>query len=120
MERAVVLSGGGPITPDLLAPPGRSERRWRPLRNARGTDLAAQVQQLVRLAIQTLPEGTLKDRFLDAVERELIEQVLARCEQVQVKAAAHIGINRNTLHKKVSEYQRSDEGRGTAVTDGER
>jgi DNA-binding protein Fis len=38
------------------------------------------------------------------VERELIEQVMSDCEQVQVKAAQKLGINRNTLHKKLSDY----------------
>jgi DNA-binding protein Fis len=30
--------------------------------------------------------------------------VLAQCDQVQVKAAAKLGMNRNTLHKKVSGF----------------
>jgi DNA-binding protein Fis len=51
-----------------------------------------------------LPEGTLEKQIIGAVERELIEQVLAQCDQVQVKAAAKLGMNRNTLHKKVSGY----------------
>jgi Nif-specific regulatory protein len=119
MERAVVLANGGPVTPDLLLPPGPGGRgrRWRPLRPApagpgRDDDLPGQIRQLVRLGIQTLPEGTLKERFLDAVERELIEQVLARCNRVQVTAAKQLGINRNTLHKKVSEYERLEGGPG--------
>jgi DNA-binding protein Fis len=40
------------------------------------------------------------------VERELIEQVLVSCDQVQVAAAKRLGINRNTLHKKVSDFER--------------
>ena len=43
---------------------------------------------------------------IGTVERELIEQVMVLCDQVQVKAAGILGINRNTLHKKVSEYER--------------
>ena len=39
------------------------------------------------------------------VERELIQQVLQTCDRVQIKAAARLGINRNTLHKKLSEYR---------------
>ena len=38
------------------------------------------------------------------MERELIAQVLAECGGVQTKAAARLGINRNTLHKKLKEY----------------
>jgi transcriptional regulator with PAS, ATPase and Fis domain len=107
MERAVVLAGGRALTPDMLAPPGRSERRWRPLKS-RGSDLLALIQQLVRVGIQTLPEGALDKRIVGEVERELIEQVLQMCDGVQVKAAKWLGINRNTLHKKVDEYARRD------------
>jgi Nif-specific regulatory protein len=107
MERAVVLAPGRALAPDLLAPPGRGERRWRPLK-ARGGDLHGLIQQLVRLGVQTLPEGSLDKRIVGGVERELIEQVLQLCGGVQVKAAKWLGINRNTLHKKVDEFARQD------------
>ena len=45
---------------------------------------------------------------LGGVERELIEQVLAECDDVQVTAARKLGINRNTLHKKSSLYKAPD------------
>ena len=38
------------------------------------------------------------------MERELIAQVMASCDSVQTKAASKLGINRNTLHKKLKEY----------------
>jgi len=38
------------------------------------------------------------------VERELIAQVMVECDGVQVKAATRLGINRNTLHKKLKDY----------------
>ena len=38
------------------------------------------------------------------MERELIEQVLLLCDGVQVTAAKRLGINRNTLHKKLSKF----------------
>lgn len=41
---------------------------------------------------------------VDRVEKELIAQVLEACNYVQTKAATRLGINRNTLHKKVKEY----------------
>jgi len=49
-------------------------------------------------------EGRLYDRLVGGVERELIEQVMQMSDNVQVKAAARLGINRNTLHKKLSEF----------------
>jgi transcriptional regulator with GAF, ATPase, and Fis domain len=111
MERAVVLAMGKAITPDLLALTGRGEQRWRPSR-ARGNDLPSLVQNLVRAGIQTLGEERLYERLVGAVERELIEQVMQECDQVQVKAAARLGINRNTLHQKVSKFSRPDEEHG--------
>jgi DNA-binding NtrC family response regulator len=104
MERGVVFSNGRPLTPEMLATPGRGERRVRPA-HARGGDLSALIQNLVRLGIQTLPETTLHTRIVDTVERELIEQVMHMCDGVQVKAAHKLGINRNTLHKKLSQGQ---------------
>jgi len=43
-------------------------------------------------------------RIVDRVERELIAQVLEECGGVQIKAAGRLGINRNTLHKKLKQY----------------
>ncbi len=111
MERLVVhasalKSDSVRITPDLVPPPGKSERRWRSAK-PRSSDLQSLVQQLVRLGVQTLQEN-LHDRVVGAVERELIEQVLQQCGGVQVSAARRLGINRNTLHKKVEDYQRQD------------
>jgi DNA-binding NtrC family response regulator len=103
IERAVVLSGGREVTPDMLAPPGRSLKRWRPLRG-RHSDLDALIQQVVRVGIQTVPaeERRLYKRVVDGVEKELLEQVMQLSDGVLVKAAARLGINRNTLQKKVS------------------
>jgi two-component system nitrogen regulation response regulator GlnG len=58
--------------------------------------------------------GALFDRFgvdelkdlhsmiVDRTERALIRQVLARTKGSQVKAAAILGINRNTLRRKLA------------------
>jgi DNA-binding NtrC family response regulator len=108
MERVVVLCQGPTITPDLLVPPGRPNLRWRTAKS-RGNDVAGLIEQLVRTGIQTLPDdGKLHERLVGGVERELIEQVLQQCDRVQVKAAAKLGINRNTLHQKVSKYGEPD------------
>jgi transcriptional regulator with PAS, ATPase and Fis domain len=105
VERAVVLAENGTIDLRALMPPGQSERRLRPGRT-RGTDLQGLIQHLVRVGIQSVPaeDGALYSRLVRGVERELIEQVLQMCDHVLVKAAARLGINRNTLHKKVTEF----------------
>jgi two-component system response regulator AtoC len=105
IERAVVLSNGKSLTPDLLASSGQKERRLR-LGRMKGGDLESLIQHLVHAGIHSLPqdEGRLYDRLVGGVERELIEQVMQISDHVQVKAAARLGINRNTLHKKLSEF----------------
>jgi DNA-binding NtrC family response regulator len=116
IERAVVLANGQELSPEALAPPGRGQRRLRPA-GTRGDDLPTLIQQLVRIGIQSLPEGTLDKRIVGAVERELIEQVLNLHKGVQVKAAAHLGINRNTLHQKASKFsQQSGDGGNDAAS----
>ena len=49
-------------------------------------------------------EGNLHGHIVDRVEREVIAQVMSTCSNVQIKAAARLGINRNTLHKKLKQY----------------
>jgi DNA-binding NtrC family response regulator len=105
IERAVVMSAGGAVKPEMLSLPSQGGRRLRPA-GARGGDLQSLIQTLVRSGIQSLPgeEGNLYERLVGGVERELIEQVMQLCDNVQVKAASRLGINRNTLHKKLGEF----------------
>ena len=49
-------------------------------------------------------EDNLHAKIVNRVERELIAQVMISVNNVQTKAAARLGINRNTLHKKLKEY----------------
>jgi two-component system nitrogen regulation response regulator GlnG len=42
------------------------------------------------------------DRFLAEMERPLLTYVLARCDNNQLRAARVLGINRNTLRKKLA------------------
>src|SRR5207253_3091572 len=56
IERAVVLADGQPsLTPEMLALPGRGERRLRP-GGPRKADLPALIQNLVRVGIQSVAE----------------------------------------------------------------
>ncbi len=106
VERCVVLSHGGPINFELLLPDGQ-QRRPRPAPRP-GAGVDDLIRQLVRTALKTLtPEdGNLYARLVHGVERELLEQVLPLCDHVLVKAAARLGINRNTLHKKLGELRK--------------
>ncbi|HKA14176.1 MAG TPA: sigma-54 dependent transcriptional regulator [Myxococcota bacterium] len=46
-------------------------------------------------------EGLIYHRMIERVERPLIEAALARTDGNQIRAAALLGINRNTLRKKI-------------------
>jgi Fis family transcriptional regulator len=44
------------------------------------------------------------DMVISSVERPLLELVLSRVEGNQTRAAQFLGMNRNTLRKKIKEY----------------
>ena len=51
------------------------------------------------------------DHVVRLVEREVILQVLRQCQGVQTRTATRLGINRNTLHKKMEEHGLQEESR---------
>jgi two-component system nitrogen regulation response regulator GlnG len=68
-----------------------------------GIEAAIQAR-IARLAIEdpaALEDGTLYDRIIAEVERPLIEAVLGRHANNQLRAARALGINRNTLRKRL-------------------
>jgi transcriptional regulator with PAS, ATPase and Fis domain len=105
VERAVVLAPGDELTSDLLPEAVLGNKRPR-IGRRRGADLETLVSELVDQGLESsgTQEGNLHARIVDRVERELIAQVMAACNNVQIKAAEKLGINRNTLHKKLEEY----------------
>src|SRR5262245_25911293 len=107
IERGVVLSHLGPINWEAMVP--GQERKMRAT-HGKAADLDGMIQQLIRTALQKLPPdaGDLHDRLVRGVERELLEQVLPMCDNVLVKAAARLGINRNTLHKKLGDMNKAE------------
>jgi len=104
VERAVVLAHKQAVDFDALVPSAGTTRLASS--KSRTPDMAGQIQGLVRTALQTIPaeNSELHARLLGGLERELIEQVMHQNNGVLVKAAARLGINRNTLHKKLSEF----------------
>jgi transcriptional regulator with PAS, ATPase and Fis domain len=105
IERCVVLAPGDEITLDLLPPAMRGARPVATM-PGRGGDLDSLARDLVEQGMATAGAGDddLFDRIVNRVERELISQMLAACNGVQLKAAARLGINRNTLRKKLLEH----------------
>ena len=105
VERCVVMAPTDEITCDLL-PAGIRGGRETAVMPGRGGDLDSLARELVEQGLATAPAGddALFDRVVSRVERELIAQMLAACGGVQLKAAARLGINRNTLRKKLLEH----------------
>jgi DNA-binding NtrC family response regulator len=105
VERAVVLSEAGTITSDLLPPHVRGLSPTRMTRR-KANDLESLCSELVAMGIgeEIDHSNCLHDRIVSLTEKELIQQVLKTCHGVQTKAATRLGINRNTLHKKINDY----------------
>lgn len=110
-ERAVVLMEGDEFSADLLPP---HVRGMAPIRigRAKAAGIEKITEELVALGLsQYAAEGRPFERVLSLVERELLVQMLRQCQGVQIKAAEKLGINRNTLHKKVEDYGLDAESR---------
>ena len=105
IERAVVMAPGDELTSDLLPDAVVGPKRPRSSR-LRPADLETLASELVYQGLTTAgpQEDNLHTRIVNRVERELIAQVMTACDNVRIKAAARLGINRNTLHKKLKEY----------------
>jgi two-component system nitrogen regulation response regulator GlnG len=105
IKRALVLSSGEVLTPEdfsfLVAGAGAA---------AEGEDLLGLVQREVAEALQSGSSDVYR-KILERVEKPLLEAVLAHTDGNQIRAAAILGINRNTLRKKVAELGISLPGR---------
>lgn len=106
VERAVVLAEGDEFTVECLPAVVFGKDRPRASRG-RPADVETLVFELIEQGLATAgpQEDGLHGKIVSRVERELIAQVLLNCRNVQKTAAAKLGINRNTLHKKIEEYQ---------------
>ncbi|HYO08542.1 MAG TPA: sigma 54-interacting transcriptional regulator [Tepidisphaeraceae bacterium] len=104
IERAVVLSNDEDFTEDLLP---LSVRMFAAQR--RSSQASESIETITkRLAEQAiadyeLREGEIYQLVIDQIERALIEKALGKCGNVKTKAADYLGINRNTLNKKVKD-----------------
>ncbi|MFM8290743.1 MAG: sigma 54-interacting transcriptional regulator, partial [Planctomycetia bacterium] len=114
VERCVVMAPGDELTLDLLPPVIRGDRTPAVAIPGRGGDLDSLARELVEQGLSTAAadDDALFERIVSRVERELIAQMLAACNGVQLKAAARLGINRNTLRKKLQEHGLDDGAEG--------
>jgi transcriptional regulator with PAS, ATPase and Fis domain len=105
VERAVVMAEGDELTVDLL-PDGVLNPQPRRLRGEGPMDFGALVRDVVQVGLANAgPKAeNVHERIVNHVEKEVIAQVLEACGGTQTRAATRLGINRNTLHKKLKDY----------------
>ena len=105
VERAVVMAHGDELNRSLLPSVVTTGRQPRNV-GTRAMDFESLTEELVYTGLNGMSneDTDLHGRIVDRVEREVIAQVLSDCDNVQIKAAARLGINRNTLHKKIKQY----------------
>ncbi len=105
VERAVVMAEGDELTMQLLPEAVRDGGASSPV-SVRGVDLTTLTKEVVSQGIKSAEEqkASIHSYVVNNVEKELIIQILEKCRYVQTKTAAKLGINRNTLHKKLKDY----------------
>ncbi len=99
IKRALVLRTAGILTSDDFSFLTRIDPE--------AAELEQLVAQKVEAALAEPEPSDIYHRILESVERPLLAAVLARTEGNQIRAAALLGINRNTLRKKIGELELS-------------
>ncbi|QDU72802.1 sigma-54-dependent Fis family transcriptional regulator [Mucisphaera calidilacus] len=109
MERAVVLSASEDFTEELLS---LQIRLFAQQTRTTGSDQSIDAL-CARLAQQAISqhhtdEGRIYANVIQEIERHLIREALAFNDGVKIRTADFLGINRNTLNKKVRDLQLED------------
>jgi DNA-binding NtrC family response regulator len=109
IERSVVMADSDELTCELLPEIVTGKSSSTTATNNEPTpkwDFESLSREVVQEGIRVADSDSsnLHSSIVDRVEKELIAQVLATCNYVQTKAATRLGINRNTLHKKMKDY----------------
>ncbi len=98
IKRALVLSTGEVLTPENFA--------FLETESAKpdAADLLRRlIERDVKGALENRETGGIYRAWLERVERPLLETVLTHTDGNQIRAAALLGINRNTLRKKIAD-----------------
>jgi two-component system nitrogen regulation response regulator GlnG len=112
MRRLAALTPQETITADLitaeLTTPGPSLQAYADP-HAPGESLTTAVERHLRTLLagssDGIPTRDIYDQVLAEVERPLIRMTLAATRGNQIKAAAMLGLNRNTLRKKIRDLE---------------
>ena len=107
IKRALVLSQSAVVThADIAAILNDSSGGSGPSPINEGDDLETIIERRLSEAISLMDVSALTDlqtKFLPLLERPLLKLVLARLKNNQIQAATALGINRNTLRKRLRE-----------------
>ena len=66
------------------------------------------VDLLIQRELANDDSGQLYNRVMSTVEKVLVEKAYVECGQVQTRTAERLGVNRNTIHKKLLKHQLLD------------
>lgn len=104
--RAVALSTEKQISPSLLPVAVTGDVQDAQSVVFRPSDDESLIREFVysQIGKAAADDNELYKRVVGPVEKELVQQVLDACNQTQTKAAKRLGINRNTLYKKMVEF----------------
>ena len=105
VKRAIVLSPGTTILPEVVVPFLQDG-----LLHVNMDEIA--LEEIVRKKLASFlskwdgyDTDDLYDAIIRRVEKPLIELVLEKTKGNQIRAAKMLGINRNTLHKKIKDLK---------------
>jgi DNA-binding NtrC family response regulator len=106
IERGVVLSQSDQLTVEHLPQTVVGDSKAAQTAVFRPTDEQSLIREFVYNRISKSEEDAedLHKQIVEPVERELLLQIMEACQQTQTKAASRLGINRNTLYKKLVEF----------------
>ncbi len=106
LERAVVWAESDQLIPELLPSTVIGDAKAAQAAVFRPTDDQSLIREFVynRLSKSDERAEDLHKQIVEPVEKELLMQIMQSCNQTQTKAATRLGINRNTLYKKLVEY----------------
>ncbi len=105
VERAVVLSSGEEFTEDLL--PLQIRLFGQQVRGHQSDEsIEALASRIARHAVRQyqMQEGQVYDMVIGEIERQLLREAMELNDNVKTRTADFLGINRNTLNKKVKDY----------------
>ncbi len=106
IERAVVWAKSDQLTSDLLPTTVTGNAKAAQEAVFRPTDDQSLIREFVYNSLLKSDDDAedLHKQIVEPVEKELLIQIMQTCNNTQTKAATRLGINRNTLYKKLQEY----------------